>query len=244
MNALVVPLTAPVASFQEVYQFTAAAMVILHNQLPSDVYTKILNLEGDGYTSTADLDAALTAVEVPSQYFDAIRKATQAMGMVAAQDIQFTLTIQNSAPQPPNLVFSVKRTDILDNLGLGISAQAQTMKYGFRKVKSAATFISSTVPKFDSKFFGEIIWPIAGEPRYSDTLQRMGQTGVPIPIMSGFQFLFQEAQLSIQKGFVSILAQVTFKTAAKTAATDDEIALGAFLSKRLRELVAGPHARG
>jgi len=217
MNALVSPLAAPVAGFQEVYQFTKTAMAWFSAHLPSDVYVLVQGLEGDGYATRADLEEALTDAQIPAQWFDTIRNTTKGMGMVAVQDIQFTLTIQNGAPQQPNVVFTVKRTDILDNLALGLSGEAQTMKYGFRKVKSAAAFVSSTVPKFESKTFGDIIRPIAGEPRYSQTLIAMGQTGVPIPIMSGFHSLFDKAALSIQEGFVSILAQVTFKTNAKDA---------------------------
>jgi hypothetical protein len=214
MDALVEPLQAPVAVFQQVYQFTTEAMTSLHQKLPSDVYQQILGLEGNGYASQADLETALSEAQVPTQWYEAIRNATKGMGMVVTQNIKFTLTIQNGAPAQPNLIFSVARTDILDNLGLGITNQAQTMKYKFRAVKSEATFVSSTVPGFVSRNFGDIIWPISGEPRYTETLQKVGETGVPIPIMSGFQFLFQQAQLSIQEGFVSILAQVTFKTSA------------------------------
>jgi hypothetical protein len=109
----------------------------------------------------------------------------------------------------------------MDNLGLGVTGNAQTMKFGFRRVKAQATFISSTVPgltKEVGQYFGVLIWPVSGEPRYTATLVAMGQTGVPIPIMSGFQFLFQEAQLSIQTGFVSILAKVAYKSAVQDAA--------------------------
>jgi len=40
----------------------------------------------------------------------------------------------------------------------------------------------------------------------------MGKTGVPLPIMSGFQFLFSQAELSVQDGFVSIKSQVQYKS--------------------------------
>src|SRR5262249_45481488 len=59
MNALVEPLQAPVAAFAEVYQFTTDAMATLHQQLPSDVYQRILGMEGDGYSSWDDVVAAL-----------------------------------------------------------------------------------------------------------------------------------------------------------------------------------------
>jgi hypothetical protein len=225
MNALVEPLKAPVAAFAEVYQFTEDAMKSLHQQLPSDVYQQILGMEGDGYSSWDDVVTALEIAEVPTQYYDTIKNATKGMGMVVTQDLKFTLTIQNGAPQQPNIIFSVARTDILDNLGLGITGNAQTMKFGFRRVKALATFISSTVPGLTrevGQYFGLLIWPVSGEPRYTATLSAMGQTGVPIPIMSGFQFLFQEATLSIQKGFVSILAKVAYKSAVQDASVSTQ----------------------
>ena len=39
-------------------------------------------------------------------------------------------------------------------------------------------------------------------------------TTLALPIMSGFQFAFADAVLSVQQGFVSILAQVAFKGSA------------------------------
>jgi LBP / BPI / CETP family, C-terminal domain len=218
MNATVSPKEPPVAKFQEVYEFTTDAMALLNQQLPSDVYQMILNIEGNGYVSKEDLEGDLAALEVPTQWNETIERATKAMGMVTRQDIKFTLIIQNGAPQQPDIVFSVIRTDILTNLGLGITNNAQTMKYRFKKVKSEATFISSTIPRFPGNKFADIIWPIAGEMRYSETLNKLGDIGVPIPIMQGFRFLFDNAKLSIQSGFVSILAEVTYKTAAEELA--------------------------
>jgi hypothetical protein len=217
MNAVVAPKEAPVASFQEVYEFMGDAMERLHERLPSNIYQLILNIEGDGYVSVEDLHESLRALGIPQQYDEIIQLATKERGMVSRQNIGFTLIIQNGTPEQPNIVFSVVRTDILTELGLGVTNKAQTMKYTFKKVSSKATYVSSTIPRFPGDRI-EIIWAVAGEPRYSETLQKMGATGVPIPIMSGFQFLFQEAKLSVQTGFVSILAKVEFKAASLEAA--------------------------
>jgi hypothetical protein len=143
------------------------------------------------------------------------------MGMAATQDLRFTITIQNGAPQQPNLVFDVARTDVLENLGLGSSGTAQTLQYAFTHVKSTATFVSTTVPGFEETSFGDLIWPEVGETAYSTTLQKMGKTGVPLPIMSGFQFLFNHARLSIQEGYISIFAKVQFKGTHWRAVLDE-----------------------
>jgi hypothetical protein len=207
MKASINPKQPPVHKFQQVWEFTAKAMQLLEQKLPANVYQLIKGLGGNSYVTLQDLQAALAKVRVPDSYYPAIEDATKTMGMVVTQDLGFTLTIENGADEP-NVVFDVSRTDVLRNLGLGEAGGAQTLKYSFRMVKSKATFVSSTVPDFDSGSFGQFIWPLVGEPRYSDTLERMGQTGVPIPIMKGFHFLFREATLNIQQGYVSILAQL------------------------------------
>ena len=102
------------------------------------------------------------------------------------------------------------RTDGTQKLGFGKSNQAQTLTYAFTKVDYKATYKSSTIPNFPASDFGDMIWPVVGEPAYDKVLQKMGAAGVPIPIMRGFHFLFDQAELSIQEDYLSILAQVDF----------------------------------
>jgi hypothetical protein len=211
MQAHVVPKQAPVAAFQLVYEFTDAVMNQLKTQLPANVYQQIIGMGGNAYASVAALESDLASAGVPQTYYITIETATKRMGMVVTQDLEFTLTIKNGQSPEPNLVFELKRTDILQDLGLGVAGSAQTLQYGFMRVAYEASFVSTTIPNFAKKDFGDTIWPIAGEPRYDEALAKMGKTGVPIPIMAGFQFLFQNAELSIQQGYVSILAQVAFK---------------------------------
>jgi hypothetical protein len=196
-------------------------------------------IEGDAYVLQADLEEALTEATVPETYFPTIEKAARAMGMAVTQNLRFTITIQNGAPQQPNLVFDVARTDVLQNLGLGISGTAQTLKYSFNHVKYTATFVSTTVPGFNKADFGTLIWPVVGESQYSQALQAMGQTGVPLPIMSGFQFLFDQAQVSIQQGYVSVLANVQFKGTNWQAVLDEIMRARAYPEEQL-QLVAHP----
>lgn len=213
MQAQVTPKQASTTAFQLVWEFTKQTMQALQQQLPAGEYQKVVNLDGNNYVAQADLDADLAAVGVTDpNYVAIVERATRNMGMVVKHSLEFTLTIQNGAPAPPNLVFDLARTDVLQNLSLGTSGNAQTLKYDFKKVDATATFVSTTIPRFDSHDFGTTIWPIVGEPRYDEELTKIGHgTGVPLPIMQGFHFLFEQAQLSIQDGYVSILAQVQFK---------------------------------
>jgi hypothetical protein len=215
MQADIVPLSAPVTTFQQVWEFSQTAINSLQNQLPSDVFN-ILNtaMIGNSYLSQTSLEADLTAYGIDNTYFTAIENATLMMGMVVNHDLQFTLTILNGASTQPNIIFSVQRVDIQTNLALGIAAgsdSVQTMQFSYLNNSAIPTFISSTVPNFPSgDTFAQIIWPQTGEPAYDNVLAAMGKTGVPIPIMSGFQFVFANAQLSVQQGFVSIQAQVQY----------------------------------
>jgi hypothetical protein len=213
MQAQVTPKQPSTTAFQIVWEFTKQAMQVLQQQLPAGDYQNVMNLDGNNYVAQADLDADLAAVGVQDPKSVAtIKRVTQTMGMVVKHNLEFTLTIQNGAPSPPNLVFDLARTDVLQNLSLGTSGNAQTLKYDFKKVDATAMFVSSTIPKFDKLDFGTSIWPIIGEPRYDEELTKLGHgTGIPLPIMQGFHFLFEQAQLSIQDGYVSILAQVQFK---------------------------------
>lgn len=219
MRAQVNPKQPPVTAFQQVYEFTDNVMKLLQQQLPADVYQGIQNsaVPGSNYLSAADLEADLGGANISQTYYQAIEKAARTMGLAVTHDLEFILTIENGQDPAPDLVFEVQRTDVLQDLGLGVSGSAQTLQYSFKSVKYTAAFVSTTIPKFDSADFGDFIWPTVGEPAYDTILEEMGGSskvhpgGVPLPIMAGFQFLFEKAQLSIQQGYVSITAQVAFK---------------------------------
>lgn len=214
MTARVMPRSAPEAVFQDVWILTATVMTRLKEKLPASVYQQITGLEGDAYVSPHDLTEDLIAAGVAESWFDTIVSCAKSIGMAVEQNLEFTLTIQNGAPEQPVIIFDVKRRDVLQSLGFGRSGAAQTLTYAFTRVDSLATFVSSTVPKFPAgDTFGAVVWPVAGEPKYAEALQRMGQgAGVPLPIMSGFSFRFNDADLSIQEGYLSITAALDFTT--------------------------------
>lgn len=214
MQANISPLQAPVTAFQQVFMFTPDAMAALKTQLPDPVYQSMLVFGGDGYVSQADLEAALVTNGIPESYFKTIENATKAAGMVTGQTMKFTLIVQYPEQGNPQLVFDVTRKDIMTGLKLGISkgsSLAQSMQFSFLNACNKATFVSTTIPGFNKELFGDMIWPVVGEGEYAETMQAMGEAGVAIPIMQGFQFLFDHAELSIQDGYVSIGAQVVFK---------------------------------
>jgi hypothetical protein len=214
MFADVSPNAAPVTAFQVVYIYTAAVMDYLSQQLPADVYQLILGLSGNAFLSQSELDTFLTEATVKTDYFPTIENAGKTTAMVVKQDINFTLEIQNGQSQQPDIKFRVQRADVLTDLKLGVSHNdTQSLQFAFANASDEATFISSSIPGFDGTTFGSVVWPVTAEPMYALALEGLGKTGVPLPIMQGFQFVFDQAQLSVQEGYVSILANVEFQSA-------------------------------
>jgi hypothetical protein len=210
MYADIKPQKAPVSTFQMVWQFNQANVDGLKSQLPVDVWTNVDNMLGNAYVTQKALEADLQAYKISQTYYSTIEKATSAMAMVNDQTIEMILTIQTSNGSKPTITFNVTRTDILTNLKLGIAGSAQTMQFGFLEVQSNATFVSSTISNFPGSQMA-MIWSTVGGPEYDQVVAATGKTGVPLPIMSGFQFLFSQAELSVQDGFVSIKSQVQYR---------------------------------
>ncbi|HEX8745429.1 MAG TPA: hypothetical protein VF712_20055 [Thermoleophilaceae bacterium] len=215
MQAKIAPKEAPKTSFQVVWVFSADVMAALKDKLPPTVYKQLGGIDGENYVAEADLDADLKAARVTDAgYVTKIKQAGQTTGMVVAHDLEFTITIQTGDPDPPNMIFDVDRIDVLRNLGLGVSGGAQTLKFSFGHARAVAKFVSTTIPHIDGPSFG-FLWNNAGELPYDTELGKIGGgAGVPLPIMQGFHFLFDKAQLSVQEGYVSVLAQVEFKKPA------------------------------
>lgn len=213
MQAQIQPNSAPVTAFQLVYELSDAVMAVLQNQLSTAVYNDLTGLQGNSYASEASLlsDLNLNGI-TDSSDITKIETAAQSMGMVVTHDINYTLTILDFQPTQPTISFNVKRVDILNNLNLGVGGannQAQTMQFGFTNASWTETFISSTIPGLEGGVF-DGLWANAGEPQYANLMQDLGKNGVPLPIMQGFSFDFTNAELSIQNGYVSILANVNY----------------------------------
>jgi hypothetical protein len=213
MFADIKPQEAPVSAFQMVWQFNQANVDNLKPpRLPHTVWIIINNsMLGNVYVSQQALETDLQGYNIGQSYYKTIENGTSAMAMVNDQTIEMILTIQTPSGPKPTITFNVTRTDILTNLNLGIAGNAQTMQFGFTEVQSNATFVSSTIPNFPGSQMA-MIWATVGGPEYDQVVAAMGKTGVPLPIMSGFQFLFSQAVLNVQDGFVWIISQVQYKS--------------------------------
>jgi hypothetical protein len=213
--AKIAPKAAPSVEFQDVYLYDRKVLDTLKPPaLPAEVYTQVENaMGGKAYLTDEAARTAATRAGVPSTFVERVVSAGKQGAMVANADLAFRLTIQETTPER-YLDFSLKRVDVLKDLELGTLNQAQTMKFSFTRVSAKATFDGTNIPDFDDSGFGQFIWPVVGEPRYVKAQQGLGKIGVPIPIMQGFAFRFESAELSVQRGFVAITADVAFKKAA------------------------------
>ena len=212
MQAQITLNSAPVTSFQSVYELTKAVLDVLKTQLPADQYNYLSNLQGNNYTSVSDLESDMQEVGITPTYFPLIEAAAKVQAMVVTHDINFALNIQTFKPDEPNIVFNIQRTDILTNLSLGIGPNnAQTMQFQFNNLGWSASFVSSNIPNLNASALHNI-WSYAGEAQYDGLLVKLGTSGVPVPIMQGFQFDFSNAELSIQDSYISVLANVSYQT--------------------------------
>jgi len=210
------PMSAPTVKFQEIYPFTQWGMDKLKQQIPS-IAPLISGISGRTYLDKTSLEQDLAKVyAVDSQYFAQIEQIVQFPVAVAYHDIQFIVTILGAAPidgKAPFIEFAVSRTDFLEGLALGITHNAQTLKFSFFPNEASVSFTQSNfLSKTVIGDFGNEIWPNVCEQLYDNALSYLGATGVPLPIMQGFQFLFEPTDISVQpQGFIAILTNVEFR---------------------------------
>ena len=213
MQAQVVLNAAPTTAFQTVYEFNKTVMDTLQNLYP-DLRQQLSDLQGNNYLDLNSLENELNGLAIPPAFYATIEATSRRTGMVVSHDLNLILVIQdkNLAPADyPNIVFHVTRTDILTDLCLGNGPnQAQTLQFQFSNYTYDGRFVSTTVPGMGGDHF-PCLWGEVCEPFYDQHLQSMGKNGVPLPIMQGLQFEFTNAELDIQDGYVSILANVVYQ---------------------------------
>jgi hypothetical protein len=152
------------------------------------------------------------------QYKSAIEQAAIAVGAVVKHTIKVVLNVVSQGVTTPVITFNVNETDVLQQFGLGVSASgtAQTLKFVFQLMSSltTATFVSSTISSITSGNFTDL-WNFVLQPMYANQLTAMGQAGVPLPRINGFDFLFNNATITLQPGYASVLTNVQYTGSAQ-----------------------------
>jgi hypothetical protein len=224
MTALLTPVSPPTASFQTIYEVTAANLPQIQQALGSawsTVGSAVEALEGYVYATQDGFETALANSDPPLTDYEAeIETYAQIPGVLVDVDVTCSLDVQNPAPQSnPVLVFDVSGTWAMTSVGLGASASstAQSITFGFAEpmdVVATATFVSSVVPGATEDTFG-FIWA-ALEEQWQLAMAAAGQQGVPMPRIPGFDFLAENATVTIvpalpgTDGYISVTADAAY----------------------------------
>lgn len=228
MYAAVSPIQPPTVAFQNVYTFNSTTMAALKNALSNSpggqqAYNILSNksISSQTFTNTTALEAALNRIKIDNSCFATIESTIQELAAVVTHNLQFKLTIQDTLPNgdAPYLTFTLTRTDILTDLKLGVQTTGQppkivqSLQFTHTECQpppvvklTASNFIPVST---DASLF-DTLWSTVGESEYSTLLADLGKHGVPLPIMEGFQFVFDQALLNIEQGYVGILSDVEF----------------------------------
>lgn len=212
MTADIAANTEPTVSFSAVYDLTKAAMVELKTKLPPAIYTKLKSLVGDVFLSEANFYTQLENVLGKTEagtYKAIIEPVVKTTGAIVTHNINVTLNVIDQGTTIPVIVFSVMETDVLRDLKLGISGNTQTLQFTFHLIPTltSAKLISSTVSGIDATSF-PFMWNFVLQAVFSTELEKMGKTGVALPRMPGFDFLFDKATIAILPGYVDVLTDV------------------------------------
>jgi hypothetical protein len=113
----------------------------------------------------------------------------------------------------PVITFNVSQTDVLQAFVLAVSGTTQTLQFAFQIVTPLTTtkFISSTIPGINGGDFG-FIWNFALQPVYAIEVAKIGQAGVALPRIQGFDFLFNNATITLVPGYANVLTDVQHVT--------------------------------
>jgi hypothetical protein len=212
MSANIKALAAPTVQFTQIYDLTAANIGGLSNQLPPTVYAQLQALEGTVFLNEASFFTALVSAlgqNFADQYKTVIEGVAFVVGALVSQSNQVILNVISGSSTIPVITFNVSETDVLQTFVLGITGTTQTLQFAFQLVPAltTTTFISSSIPAINSGDF-TFIWNPVLQPVYVLEVQKMGQAGVALPRIQGFDFLFQNASITLQPGYASVLADV------------------------------------
>lgn len=214
MTAKITALAAPTVTFASIYDLTAANLPNLKSQLPDSVYTSLQAISGQVYMNEAAFFQALQQTlgqAAADQYKTIIEGVALVVGAVVTHSIQVVLNVISGGSAIPVIIFDVTETDVLQGFALGIAGTTQTLQFQFQIVQplTTATFVSSTIPGINSGDWGFIYnWVL--QPVFATEVAKMGQNGVALPRINGFDFLFKNATITLQPGYAAVLADVQY----------------------------------
>jgi hypothetical protein len=147
------------------------------------------------------------------QYKVVIESVANVVAGLVTHNAQVILNVIDSAKTIPVITFDVSETDILQAFVLGISGTTQTLQFAFQIVQPLTTskFVSSSIPSINSGDFS-FIWNFVLQTVYATEVAKIGQAGVALPRMQGFDFLSNNATITLQPGYANVLCDVQYVT--------------------------------
>ena len=212
MTADIVAKSAPTVAFEQIYDLTDAGYAKLQSQLPADVYGKLKSVVNQSFLTESEFSAALANAlgkDPADLYKTIIEQAALIPAGVVTHDNQVVINVVQGGAQIPVITFEVEQTDVLQEFALGVSGAAQTLGFAFQIIPelTQATFISSPISGIDGGDFG-FIWNMVLQPEYAQVLAAIGQAGVALPRIPNFDFVFSEAVITLNSGYVSVVTDV------------------------------------
>ena len=212
MTADIKALVAPAVNFETVYELTKDNLKDIESQIPLKVYTRLNDMVGGVYLTEASFFTELInfiGQADADEYKTIIEGAARVNGAVVTHNNQAILNVLKDGQTIPVITFDVSQTDTLQELILGVSGTTQTLQFDFKIIVSLTTtkFISSTIPGITSGNF-TTIWNSALQPVFATEMEKIGQAGVPLPRIKGFDFLFEKATITLETGYANVLTDV------------------------------------
>lgn len=221
MTADITATAAPTVTFAQVYDLTSLNLPSLKSQLPTEVYTSLQALSGQVYMNEAAFFQALVNTlgqQNADQYKTVIEGVALVVGGVVTHSIRVVLNVISGGQTVPVITFDVTETDVLQAFKLGVAGTTQTLQFYFQIVQPLTTtqFVSSTIPGVNSADWSFIYnWVL--QPVFADEVAKMGENGVALPRVSGFNFLFTGATVTLQPGYAAVLTDVQYASDAGVA---------------------------
>jgi hypothetical protein len=225
MTAAVSALAAPTVVFETIYQLTASNLAVIQQQLGQTVWSEVgqalTSLSGNSFVTQSGFEQALKNIDSQLElYYAVIEQYAGTPAAVMTHDLQCVLNVLSQSSAIPVVTFDIAQTYVLENLGLAISSNgtAQTITFTFSQpfdTTPTATFVSSTLPGVNNVDFGFIWMALAAN--WMQVLSDIGKAGVPLPRIPSFNFLFDQAQLTVvppaggATGYVNVVTDLDYQ---------------------------------
>ena len=213
MMALITARAAPTVQFEAVYDLSAAQLGQLRDRLPGAIYSLLeAGLVGAVYMDEAAFMAALVGLlgqADADQYKALIESVARVLGAVVRHRLGVDMQVLSHGSAVTAFTFELEQTDVLQGFVLDHSGNTQTLQFQFQIVPSltVAKLLSSTITGIDAGAFA-YIWNWVLQPVFASQMNKIGKAGVALPRIAGFNFLFAQAQITLNSGYVAVLANV------------------------------------